>query len=131
MSNIPSRISTRRNPRQLFNPLLDPERFNRERLNRQTSRRNLEDLGDQSLLDIHHIFVESHIHQSQEMTEFFKPLDFLRYQVHPMTFQMMLSRSSLCSREIMPSLPSLTSESLKSTWSVIAMMLPITMTMSK
>ena len=45
-------------------------------MNRQTSRRNLEDLGDQSLSDIHHIFVESHVHQSQEMTELFKPLDF-------------------------------------------------------
>ena len=31
----------------------------------------------------------------------------------------------------MPSLPSLTFKSLKSTWSVIAMMLPMTMTMSK
>ena len=76
LSNVPSRISTRRNHRQLFNPLPDPERFIREILNRQTSRRNLEDLGDQSLSDIHHIFVESHVHQSQEMTELFKPLDF-------------------------------------------------------
>ena len=76
LSNIPSRISTRRNHRQFFTPLLDPERFIREILNRKTSRRNLEDLGDQSLSDIHHIFVESHVHQSQEMTELFKPLDF-------------------------------------------------------
>ena len=76
LSNIPSRISTRRNRRQLFNLLPDPERFIREILNRQTSCRNLENLGDQSLSDIHHIFVESHVHQSQEMTELFKPLDF-------------------------------------------------------
>ena len=48
-------------------------------MNRQTSRRNLEDLGDQSLSDIHNIFVESHVHQSQEMTKLFKPLDF--YQI--------------------------------------------------
>ena len=78
LSNIPSRISTQRNRQQLFNPLLDPERFIRERLNRQDSRRNPEDLGDQSLSDIHHIFVESHTFQSQEMTEFTNPLTFLR-----------------------------------------------------
>ena len=42
----------------------------------QTSRRNLEYLGYQSLSDIHHIFVESHTFQSHEMTEFYKPLDF-------------------------------------------------------
>ena len=76
MSNIPSRISTRRNRRQLLNPLPDPKRFIRERLNRKTSHRNLEDLGDQSLSDIHHMFVESHVHQSQEIMELFKPLEF-------------------------------------------------------
>ena len=76
LSNIPSRISTQKNCLQLFNPLPDPERFIRERLNRHTYRRNLEDLGDQSLSDIHHIFVESHTFQSQEMADFYKPLDF-------------------------------------------------------
>ena len=76
LSNIPPRISTRRNRHQLFNPLLDPERFIREILNRQTSCRSLENLGDKSLSNIHHLFVESHVHQSQEMTELFKPLDF-------------------------------------------------------
>ena len=122
---IPPIISTQRNHQQLFNPLPYPEGFIRERFNRQDSHRNLEDLGDQSLSDIHRIFVESHVHQSQEMTKFFKP------QVVPMPFQKMLSRSSPYFTAIMPSLPSLTFESLKSTWSVIAMMLPITMTMSK
>ena len=78
LSNIHSRISTRINHRQLFNPLPDLGRFIREILNRKTSPRDLKDLGDQSLSDIHHIFVESHVHQSQEMTELFKPLTFLR-----------------------------------------------------
>ena len=76
LSNIPSRISTQRNHQQLFNPLPDPKSFIMERLNRHTSRRNLENLGDQSLSDIHHIFVEIHTFQSQEMTKFYKPLDF-------------------------------------------------------
>ena len=76
LSNIPSRISTRINRRQLFHPLPDPKRFIRERLNRKTSHRNLENLGYQSLSDIHHLFVESHVHQSQEMTELFKRLEF-------------------------------------------------------
>ena len=76
LSNIPPRIYTQINRHQLFNPLPDPERFIRERLNRQTSRRNLENLGDQSLSDIHHLFVESHVYQSQEMTKLFKPIDF-------------------------------------------------------
>ena len=50
--------------------------FIRERLNRQTSRRILEDLGDQSLSNIHHIFEESHTQPSTLMSDFFKPLDF-------------------------------------------------------
>ena len=52
-------------------------------MNRQTSRRNLENLGDQSLSDILHIFVESHVHQSQENMELFKPLDFSQIACAP------------------------------------------------
>ena len=73
--NIPTRYSTRRNSEGVFDLIPKPERAYRRRLNRQTSRSILQDLGSQSLSDIHHLFVESHIHQSQEMTYFFKPLD--------------------------------------------------------
>ena len=73
--NIPPRYSTRRNSEGVFDLIPKAERAYRRRLNRQTSRRILEDLGLQSLSDIHHLFVESHIHQSQEMIDFFKPLD--------------------------------------------------------
>ena len=76
LSNIPSRISTRRNPERLCNPLPDPERFIRESLNKKTSRRILEYLGDQSISDIHHIFEESHTQPSTLMSDFFKPLEF-------------------------------------------------------
>ena len=73
--NIPSRYSTRRNSEGVFELIPEPERAYRRRLNKQSSRRILEDLGYQSLSYIHLLFVESHIHQSQEMTDFFKPLD--------------------------------------------------------
>ena len=76
LSNIPSIISTQRNCHQLFNPPPDPEKFIREILNKQTSHRNLENFRDQSLSDIHHLFLESHVHQSQEIMKLFKPLDF-------------------------------------------------------
>ena len=49
----------------------------------QTSRRILEDLGDQSLSDIHHIFEESHTQPSTVMSDFFKPLDFSQIEGSP------------------------------------------------
>ena len=76
LSNIPPRYSTRRNSEGVFDLIPEPKRAYRRRLNRQTSRRILEDLGSPSLSDIHHLFEESHIHQSKEMTNFCKPLDF-------------------------------------------------------
>ena len=76
LSNIPPRYSTQRNSEGVFDLIPEPKRAYRRRLNRHTSRRILEDLGSQSLSDIHHLFVESHIHQSKEMSDFFKPLDF-------------------------------------------------------
>ena len=74
--NIPSRYSTRSNSEGVFDLIPELERAYRRRLNRQNSRRTLEDLGSQSLSDIHSLFEESHIHQSKEMADFFKPLDF-------------------------------------------------------
>ena len=49
----------------------------------QTSHRKLEDLWDESLSNIHHIFVESHTYKYQEMMEFYKPLDFSQIEGTP------------------------------------------------
>ena len=75
LSKIPPRCSIQRNSEGVFDLIPERQRDFRRRLNRQTSRRILEDLGSQSLSDVHTLFVESHIHQSQEMTDFLQPLD--------------------------------------------------------
>ena len=75
---IPPRYSTRRNSEGLFDLILEPERAYRRRLNRQSSRRVLEDLGFESILDIHLLFENQNSSSNlpEEMTDYFKPLDF-------------------------------------------------------
>ena len=72
--NIP-RYSTRRNSVGLLNFIHEPGQVYRRRLNRLASRRILENLGSESISDIHSLFVENNNCLSDIMGEYFSPLN--------------------------------------------------------
>ena len=75
LSIITPRYSTRRNSVGLLNFIPEPEQVYRRRLNRLASRRIFENLGFESISDIHSLFVENNDCLSDIMGEYFSPLD--------------------------------------------------------
>ena len=73
-----SRYSTRRNYEGLLNFIPEPEQVYRRRLNKLASRRILENLGSESVLDIRSLFEENNNQNcfSDIMGEYFTQLDF-------------------------------------------------------
>ena len=55
--------------------ILEPQLVYQRRISKLNSHRVLEELGAQTLHDIHNLFAESVVYQSVEMVDFFKPLD--------------------------------------------------------
>ena len=89
LSLILPRYSTRRNSEGLLSFILEPEKVYRRRLNKLASRRILEDLGSQSLSDIHSLFLEINYQEnintsvSDIMGEYFTQLDFSQIAGQP------------------------------------------------
>ena len=81
--------STKRNSEGLLSFILEPEKVYRRRLNKLASRRILEDLGSQSLSDIHSLFLETNSQEnintsvSDIMGEYFTQLDFSQIASQP------------------------------------------------
>ena len=89
LSLILPRYSTRRNFEGLLSFIPEPEKVYRRRLNKLASCRILEDLGSQSLSDIHSLFLETNSQvntntsESDIMGEYFTQLDFSQIAGQP------------------------------------------------
>ena len=89
LSLILPRYSTRRNSEGLLSFIPEPEKVYRRRLNKLASCRILENLGSQSLSDIHSLFLENNSQEnintcvSDIMGEYFTQLDFSQIAGQP------------------------------------------------
>ena len=82
---IPPGHSTIRNSEGLFDLIPEPALAYRRRLNLQSSRRILENLGSESILYNHLLFEEQNGSSNfpEEMTDYFKPLGFTQIAGEP------------------------------------------------